>query len=387
MQMTKGFRLAVVLSALLLLPTLGCQDKYTGHVENKKDPIVLRQVERRFNDTARFLAGLPQRPGSKLQKLTQTAYYKRYAQAVAREWNAFQPANMKKASAWAERTLPRDYHRTVCYPFAGPDMLPPLVFYPKANDILMFGLEYPGDIPNPATLPHKKALANLRTLSPALKFIFHHSFFVTRDMEKKIGTSSYSGVTGVMLFLLSRGGYQVLRVRHLRLTAAGKLLPGRAGKKDKRQVPALEIIFIKQGEKQLRRVRYVRCDIADYSAQRTFFTRLLQRYPRCSTIIKSASYLMHNDGFFSKIRTAVLKASDHILQDDSGIPYRSFSPKIWKIHYFGAYHKPLPVFKKYRQPALKEAVTRHSEGPLPFAYGYGYGYKDITYHLIFAVRK
>jgi hypothetical protein len=117
------------------------------------------------------------------------------------------------------------------------------------------------------------------------------------------------------------------------------------------------------------------------------FRLFVERYQGLTTIIKSASYLMVWPTF-SRIRDIVLTRSSSILQDDSGIPYRTLkNSKNWSLSYFGKYHKPLPVFAGHYQPELEADIAKNSKGPLPFVYGYGYGYSDMTYQLVQAVRK
>ena len=90
---------------------------------------------------------------------------------------------------------------------------------------------------------------------------------------------------------------------------------------------------------------------------------------------------------FSKIRNSILRSSNSILQDDSGIPFRFIKKSSWDISYHGYYHKPIPVFKHFLQKDLQEEVRKNTTGKLPFSYGYGYGYRDITYHLIYVVKR
>ena len=102
------------------------------------------------------------------------------------------------------------------------------------------------------------------------------------------------------------------------------------------------------------------------------------------SLLKAASYLMHEPGF-SQARQFLLGASDTILQDDSGIPFRYFEPQAWDIHYFGPYHGPIEVFKKYWQQDLAENYARNTSTPLPF--GFGYEWQPKSSGLIIATRN
>lgn len=143
--------------------------------------------------------------------------------------------------------------------------------------------------------------------------------------------------------------------------------------KQNKYIPGVEIFF-KDNSGYIKRVRYFQINVIDNSLSTyTNFIPHLESYNRYTTIIKSASYLMHNDNKFIKIRDLTLNHSDLILQDDSGIALKFFSPYQWKLTFFGVYTKPLTVFAQRYQAELKEKFDTLSKGPLPFSYGYNRG--------------
>ena len=56
----------------------------------------------------------------------------------------------------------------------------------------------------------------------------------------------------------------------------------------------------------------------------------LDRAAPFTTFVKSASYLMHDDRF-SRVRSVILKGSQSVLEDDSGVPYRFFDKAGWDV--------------------------------------------------------
>ena len=76
---------------------------------------------------------------------------------------------------------------------------------------------------------------------------------------------------------------------------------------------------------------------------------------------------------------------DAILQDDSGIPFRSFDQSKWSIRYFGDYHAPIELFAKHAQPELRAAYAANPKTPLPF--GSGYRYAPWEANLILATKR
>ena len=106
-------------------------------------------------------------------------------------------------------------------------------------------------------------------------------------------------------------------------------------------------------------------------------------------MIKSASYLLHKEGMqepahFEQIRSLILRHSDFVVQDDSGVPLRLFARDTWKLQFHGRYEAPTSEFGKYLQKALKVEMQRNSTGKLPFSYGYAY--KQNESNLMIAER-
>ena len=66
----------------------------------------------------------------------------------------------------------------------------------------------------------------------------------------------------------------------------------------------------------------------------------MAQYRPATTLIKSASYLLH-DNQFSKTRALLLESADVVVQDDTGIPYRFLSQAPWQVKLYGQYHKPI----------------------------------------------
>jgi hypothetical protein len=87
------------------------------------------------------------------------------------------------------------------------------------------------------------------------------------------------------------------------------------------------------------------------------------------SLLKAASYLMHGEGF-AGVRNFLLEHSRVIIQDDSGIPLRSF-PKNWKVDCYGRYVPHAEMFEKYHQPDLAAVYAKDPSPPeLGFAFGY-----------------
>jgi len=63
-----------------------------------------------------------------------------------------------------------------------------------------------------------------------------------------------------------------------------------------------------------------------------------------------------------------------VLQDDSGVPYRYFTPDQWNVQLYGDYQQPYGSFRYLVEPELKAAFQKpENVKKLDFRIGYGYG--------------
>ena len=94
------------------------------------------------------------------------------------------------------------------------------------------------------------------------------------------------------------------------------------------------------------------------------------QYRPATALIKSASYLLH-DNQFAQTRALLLESADVVVQDDTGIPYRYFSQAPWQVKLYGRYHKPIKPMTYGYQKDLDAAFKAKSDLPdLPFPFGY-----------------
>jgi hypothetical protein len=114
------------------------------------------------------------------------------------------------------------------------------------------------------------------------------------------------------------------------------------------------------------------------------FLRFCEEQGSGNSLLKAASYLMHEAGF-GKVREFLLAHSNLIVQDDSGVPLKYFENASWNIRLCGPYLGPIDTFKKYWQADLAAESNRNAPAPLPF--GFGYQWQPSRSSLIIATRK
>ena len=110
----------------------------------------------------------------------------------------------------------------------------------------------------------------------------------------------------------------------------------------------------------------------------------LQRHAPFTTLLKSASYLLH-DNQFAKVRGVVLTGSRAVLQDDTGVPFRFFDTSAWNIRLFGRYSPPVKDFNYGRQPDL-EAAYRAAAAVRDLPFAFGYHWRQGTSSVMLAIR-
>jgi hypothetical protein len=342
-------------------------------------------IDPTINETALFLAGKEIPSQSGLYQFSKTKEYKSYSKQIDSNWDKLQRLNEKKISIWRQKNLSGGYTKTVFYPFSGPDVLNAVIFFPDGDEYIMFGLESPGEIPKPHNISSDKLHFGLNKLWKALDTILNVNFFKTIEMVNEISTNAFDSVISVSMFFLARTNYEVLDVKKIWIDENGNSVTVKPQTKSKTIIPGCEILFRKGNGTPIKRVAYFQIDVCTASLNKhENYINYITKKGRFTTIVKSASYLMHREVEFKRIRDVILSQSDYMLQDDSGIPLKYFHPKEWKLYFYGSYTKPIELFANRYQKDLFEAMKKNSSGPLDFSYGYNF--KEHNPNLLFAER-
>lgn len=324
-----------------------------------------------LDETAAFLAGTDIRPGSPLYPLTKNARYDAYRRNVGALWERFRTRNLQNIETWRSKHLANDAAGLVMYPFSGPDILNALAFFPQADEFVMIGLEQPGNVPDPLGASATSVYAELWKVRNALRTILDLNLFRTSEMKADFSPASFSNITGVMMFFLARYDYRILDVRKIYVDRDGSLRRGTPPAAGGFGTEGVEFTFKKRGGHPVKVARFFSVDLSDGSLSGLKgFPAFLGRRSGFTTFIKSASYLLSYDNF-RILRAYLLAGSRCILQEDSGIPYRYFSEKEWKLTLYGNY-RVLAMFAGRMQRDLDEVMKKKSAGQLPFDFGYGF---------------
>src|SRR5690606_31407101 len=115
------------------------------------------------------------------------------------------------------------------------------------------------------------------------------------------------------------------------------------------------------------------------------FLTYLRKLEPTTTLIKSASYLLHITEF-RKMRNVLLDTSAFLVQDDSGLQYELLRKRGWEVRPYGTYVVPIPPFENKFQPELAALFDSGKARPLPFRFGYHLNLNDKRSTLMVASR-
>ena len=337
-------------------------------------------VDFHSDEIAKFISGLPCSTDS-LRALQETPEWKAYAAALDKGWAEIEAKRLQPIREWAGAELaePNRVTRTLFYPFGGPDFLTAYNLFPQASTYVLFGLEFVGKLPDfDATRPKEgKHVENyLGNLSTALSDFINKSYFITRNMNAALARDKVAGVLPVICLFLKRTNHTISAIKRCEFLAPGEVFEYDFAypRKTFRKPYGVKIEYFQNGSDTVRSLYYFSCDIADESFPKDgLYYRFLEGLNFETTYIKSASYLMHYK-LFANIRGLILAKSRFVLEDDTGIPFKYFGPKVWDARLYGEYTAPVSDFKGVEQADLKAAYTNGAAvRKLPFHLGYHWG--------------
>ena len=348
-------------------------------------------------DVARVLAGLAPFDAARYQTATSRPAWQAYREEIGRNWSRLDRERLAPMRAWSGREVaaaagPCD---TLFYPFGGPDLLNAYVLFPECSRYLLFGLEPVGTMPSLEGEDPRGVDALVTELRTSLSDVFVRDYFITSEMMTELKTQEVNGTLPLLLVFLARLDARIVDIRMespwAEITAAANPAPVQgpsagAPRKPPQRPTAVTLRFTTAGSTRVQTVSYarVRMEDAEFARQEALLA-YLRRHAPYTTLLKSASYLLH-DNQFSKVRAAVLDDSLVVLQDDTGVPFRFFDRNTWRLTLFGKYSPPVKDFNYGAQPDLEAAYRDGADvRALPFAFGYHW--RQGTSSVMLAVRK
>jgi hypothetical protein len=343
-------------------------------------------VDQAVTDTARVLAGLAPGPGSRLAAVSARPEWQAWQREFDHQWTQATTDRFARIAVWRTHELAPATGAcgTLMYPFAGPDILNALLFFPDCKRYVMFGLEQPGTLPPIDQLPPERLARLLDETRRALNDLLERNYFITSHMMQDTAALELRGVLPLMAVILVRMEARIVSVRELEIDDAGQLVPRQPSARERRPINALEVVFARP-DREPQVVVYFRAQAEDAAiGKRAGVLAFLKQDAPYPTFLKSASYLMHG-GDFSIVRQIILTHSRLVLEDDSGIPLRFFKAPEWTLTYYGKYDKPVKDFNYgFQEDMAKIFADEKAVKPLPFSFGYHW--KDGASSVLLAVK-
>ncbi len=336
-----------------------------------------------FNDTARFLAGMEPSADSGLAPLTQDAAWQQHARYFNSAFGNVDKNQFSKIRAWSSAKLTSP-HQVLFYFFSGPDFLYANAFFPNASTYVMVGLEPVGPVPDLLRLPRGSVDDALRHIESSLSTILTISFFKTHDMRMTLGASSVSGTLPILYVFLARSGNTIRDVTLIKLDDQGVPQPESASPSPGMKNPAHGVKIVFTGEDgHEHTLYYFGTNLGGAGFRSSGLEKFCDRLGSGDAFVKSASYLLHGNGF-TDVRNFLLQHATLVLQDDTGIPVSYFAPDKWELRPFGRYTGPIAMFARNYQPKLTQLFQSGRAESLNF--GLGYQWRVLGSNLLLATR-
>jgi len=114
--------------------------------KSKDDTIVHTNIDRKYNDYARYIAGLKMTDGHELGKLSDDSVYSKHCVMMDTRWAEMEKNRLSKMRSFADSELYKriDKNANLYYPFSGADFLHASTFFPDAKKSLYLALEKVG---------------------------------------------------------------------------------------------------------------------------------------------------------------------------------------------------------------------------------------------------
>lgn len=325
-----------------------------------------------LNQTARIIAGVNDPADTMFSKIRQSEAWKTYAKESDQVWTNYFTKNSALMNWAKDEVKPLSTGvKTLFYPFSGPDFLYANLFFPDAEMIYSLGLEKLGSVPQ---FTKEKAIDGyINAYKTSINEVLTDSYYRTIKMMAYLNNQSVDGVIPVIMLFMARAEMQIAEINYITLDANGVIIPSSKAEVGKQTNRGVEFKYYSAlDDTKERRLVYFSGDVQESAlAKNTAMKKYLDAIKTQAAFSKSASYLMHHP-IFATVRNTILKGSDLVVSDDTGIAFRFYDPKIWNVQLYGSYNGCIDDFKYIFEKDLKAAYSDSSRliKPLTFRIGY-----------------
>lgn len=303
------------------------------------------------NTSAKLIAGIPSNTQTTIQE---TQAWKEHSKIMTAQWQALEKQRLSVMRTWRQQEIGDEIYScdTMLYPFSGPDFLNMYILFPGCNTYVLFGLEHPGSVPPFELMNQQQLTQYFNSVRAATTDLIIRNYYITAKMDAQLNTPHLKGVTPLLLAAIASQNAYVLSVDYNTGT----------------NVRGVVITFVNPESRIVQRLYYFSQNATNvHLKDKPQFLQFVEKDKRSFTLIKSASYLLH-DPQFTMVRDSIIKSTTLLIQDDTGVPYKHI--KKWDIAPYGIYQRPISAFNYGYQPDLATFYQQSTPKSLPFSFGY-----------------
>lgn len=316
-----------------------------------------------------FLAGRGVAPQSIFFEHTQKPYYERHQLAISRVRDKILNRHVAKIRDWHSQTQRAQKRQSVVYLLSGADVPNLLTFFPDCTEFLMVALQPAGTVEHLSSLSEKEMARSLDRLRDTVEDIAARNYFRSIVLYNSKRNLGLPGIAPLILTFLGLLDKEVLAFEDVALNSDGRVLRPSPG--DIAQ--GFRVYFRDAPDSEVRTIVYLNMLIdADFADTNKPPGKLLAKMGKFALFLKAAIYLFHEPKYASLARELV-KQTDLVIQDDSGIPLSFFTPAEWRFSPFGTYQHSAHLNDSKIYPTQKDLrlLFQDHAGPIDFAFGYG----------------
>jgi hypothetical protein len=356
-------------------------------------PAVLPALGHDFGAEARLLFRIAACTGdAPIPKTIDQGVIDRHCDELGPLMNAYRDKYLTVMGPYLAKLRPTEVSPKVVYPFGGGDLLSALTAYPEAAEITTLSLEYAGDPRRLGTLSAADLQKDLARLRHSMLQLLTFSDSASEDLMQ-VHRGGIPGQLSFFLVGLAIHGFEPVSLRYFRVQPDGSLhYLDDADIAALASVPArklnsvwkspdfslafsnLELTFrpIRNRPGASVRVhRHIAADLSDAALdQNPGILRHLEAKGQVAGLVKAASYLLWSEPF-DRIRGYLLRHTDFMISDSSGIPPRYAKAAGFVQQTYGTF-EGTPFPSRAREEA--DFVQLWSSQPyreMPLRFGYG----------------
>jgi hypothetical protein len=310
------------------------------------------------------------------------AAYERYQERMDAAWSAYDTGRGELIRHWSQLQLAGVSDEHVFYPFSGPDFVTAQRFYPGAERYIMVAMQIAG---RPPELDRDTLRSDdiFSTFAQGADAFQRNGFFVTADLYEEFQDGdAVEGITGMLMLMADRTGYEVVTVEPVRADENGDVEVVPETERTARSWASVRLNMVRRADEQPVTLDYLRLNLSDtwlraHDGDAAFITNAAAGH----VVIKAASH-MPQRGWFNLLNDAIATTAHSVLQDETGLPWELLTQHM-SVRLFGEYLAPNRLFPEAPHQTLIDAYAVADPEVLPFEYGYD---KPAGSCLVLAVR-